>query len=127
LRPDVQAPSQPLISQKKYGVAGLGEGLAMLLITGTIRLPPGALARARPAMRAMIEASRAETGCLKYSYAEDVLDAGLMHITELWDTRAHLQAHFRSNHIAAWRAQWATLAISERNLKLYEVGEPEET
>lgn len=99
----------------------------MLLITGTIRLPPGALARARPAMRAMIEASRAEAGCLAYSYAEDVLDPGLMHITELWDNRARLQAHFRSNHIAAWRAQWANLAISERRLKLYEVGEPEDT
>jgi quinol monooxygenase YgiN len=101
--------------------------MAVLLITGTIRLPPGALARARPAMRAMVEASRAEPGCLDYSYAEDVLDPGLMHITELWDTRAHLQAHFRSNHIAAWRAQWAALAISGRNLKLYEVSEPEET
>ncbi len=99
----------------------------MLLITGTIRLPPGRLADARPAMRAMIEASRAEPGCLDYSYAEDVLDPGLMHITELWDSRAHLQAHFRSDHIAAWRAHWADLEISGRNLKLYEVGEAEAT
>lgn len=99
----------------------------MLLITGTIRLPPPRLADARPAMRAMIEASRAEPGCLQYSYAEDVLDAGLMHITELWDTRAHLRAHFRSDHIADWRAHWAELEISGRNLKLYEVGDAEET
>ncbi|MFZ4690480.1 MAG: putative quinol monooxygenase [Polymorphobacter sp.] len=99
----------------------------MLLITGTIRLPAAMLARARPAMRAMIEASRAEAGCLEYSYSEDVLDPGLMHINELWDTRAHLQAHFRSNHIAAWRAHWAGLEISDRNLRLYEVGESEPT
>ena len=99
----------------------------MLLITGTIRLPPHRLADARPAMAAMIEASRAEPGCMEYSYAEDLLDAGLMHINERWDTRAHLQAHFRSDHIAAWRAHWADLEISERNLKLYEVGEAEAT
>ena len=99
----------------------------MLLITGTIRLPPSRLADARPAMRVMIETSRAEPGCLHYSYAEDVLDAGLMHINELWDSRAHLQAHFRSDHIAAWRAHWIDLEISERQLKLYEVGEAEAT
>lgn len=99
----------------------------MLLITGTIRLPPHRLGDARPAMRAMIEASRSEIGCLAYSYAEDVLDAGLMHIHELWDTRLHLQAHFRSDHIAAWRSHWAGLEISGRNLRLYEVGESEAT
>lgn len=99
----------------------------MLLITGTIRLPPQRLADAQPAMRAMIEASRAEPGCIRYSYAEDVLDPGLMHITELWDTRAHLQAHFRSDHIAEWRSHWADLEITGRNLTLFEVGEPEET
>ncbi len=99
----------------------------MLLITGTIRLPSHRLDDAKPAMAAMIEASRAEPGCIEYSYAEDVLDPGLMHINELWDTRAHLQAHFRSDHIAAWRAHWADLEISGRNLKLYEVGEAEAT
>lgn len=99
----------------------------MLLITGTIRLPAARLDDARPAMRTMIETSRAETGCLQYSYAEDVLVPGLMHINELWDTRAHLQAHFRSDHIAAWRARWADLEISGRDLRLYEVGESEPT
>lgn len=99
----------------------------MLLITGTIRLPPERLDDARPAMRTMIESSRAEPGCLEYSYAEDVLDPGLLHITELWDTRTHLQAHFRSDHIAAWRSHWGDLSISERNLRLYEVGESEPT
>ncbi len=99
----------------------------MLLITGTIRLPPARLDDARPAMRAMIKASRAEAGCRQYSYAEDVLEPGLMHINELWDTRAHLEAHFRSDHIAAWRAHWADLEISDRHLRLYEVGKSEPT
>ena len=71
----------------------------MLLITGTIRLPAGRVRAARPAMRIMIEKSRAEPGCLEYSYAEDVLTPGLMHINELWDSRAHHQAHFRSGPV----------------------------
>ncbi|HTX76347.1 MAG TPA: putative quinol monooxygenase [Terracidiphilus sp.] len=96
----------------------------MLLITGTIRLPAGNLSAARPRMRRMIEASRAEDGCVEYSYAEDVLDAGLIHVTELWRDRAALDRHFASDHIAEWRASWQGLEIRDRNLRVYEVSEP---
>jgi quinol monooxygenase YgiN len=95
----------------------------VLLITGTVRLPPERLPEARPAMRAMIEASRAEEGCLDYSYAEDVLDPGLIRVTELWRDEAALEAHFRSAHIADWRAAWPALGLGERDLRKYEVGE----
>ena len=95
----------------------------MLLIIGTVRLPPDKLTEARPAMQRMISASRAEPGCIEYSYAQDVLDAGLIHVSEVWSDRAVLDAHFRSAHIADWRASWATLGIGDRNLMLYEAGD----
>ena len=95
----------------------------MLLIVGTVRLPADALDRARPAMARMIAASRAEAGCVQYSYAEDVLDAGLIHVSELWRDRAALDRHFSSVHIGEWRAAWPSLGIADRNLVLYEVGE----
>jgi quinol monooxygenase YgiN len=96
----------------------------MLLIIGTIRLPAGKLEEAKPDMERMISGSRAEDGCLEYSYARDVLDAGLIRVTEVWRDRAALDAHFRSPHIAAWRSSWPALGIGERNLVLYEAGEP---
>jgi len=96
----------------------------MLLIVGTIRLPAGALDAARPSMASMVKASRAETGCLEYSYAEDVLDPGLIHVNERWTDQAALDENFQSAHIAAWRSAWPSLGIGERNLYLYEVGEP---
>ncbi|MGX9143626.1 putative quinol monooxygenase [Mesorhizobium sp. 128a] len=99
----------------------------MLVIIGTIRLPAERLDEARPAMQRMISGSRAEPGCLDYSYAQDVLDAGLIHVTEVWSDREALDAHFRSPRIADWRASWAALGIGERNLKLYEAGEPKPT
>ncbi|MFL5166850.1 MAG: putative quinol monooxygenase [Microvirga sp.] len=95
----------------------------MLLIIGTIRLPPDKLDQARPTMERMISASRAEAGCLAYSYAQDVLDPGLIHVSEAWRDRAALDAHFESGHIAEWRASWAELGIGDRNLTLYEAGE----
>lgn len=97
----------------------------MLLIVGTIRLPMGTIATARPAMAKMVHASRAEAGCMHYSYAEDVLEPGLVHVKELWTDRVSLELHFATGHIATWRATWASLGISDRNLTLYEVGEPE--
>ena len=97
----------------------------MLLIIGTIRLPADRLNAARPAMAAMVGASRAEAGCLEYSYAEDVLDPGLIQVKERWTNRTALGEHFKSVHIANWRASWPSLGIGERNLQLYEVGDPQ--
>ena len=97
----------------------------MLLIVGTVRLPADRdlLNAARPSMASMIEASRAEAGCLEYSYAEDVLDLGLIHVKERWRDRAALDEHFNSAHIATWRATWPSIGVRERNLHLYEVSE----
>lgn len=99
----------------------------MLLIVGTVKLPPENLALARPAMQAMVQASRAEQGCLEYGYAEDVLVPGLIHVKELWLDQAALDAHFASTHIAQWRASWSALGIGDRDLRVYEVGEPRRT
>lgn len=99
----------------------------MLLIVGTVRLPASNLERARPAMWAMVQASRAEAGCLEYGYAEDVFEPGLIHVKELWSDQAALDAHFASDHIQAWRAAWPGLEIGDRNLRVYEVGAPRST
>ncbi|TPO08913.1 putative quinol monooxygenase [Mesorhizobium sp. B1-1-5] len=92
----------------------------MLLIIGTVRLPSDRLDQAKPAMQRMILASRAEPGCLDYSYSQDVLDAGLIHVSEAWIDRAALEAHFKSAHIAEWRASWAELGIGDRKLTLFQ-------
>lgn len=99
----------------------------MLVIIGTIRLPPDKVDEAGPAMERMISGSRAEDGCREYAYARDVLDAGLIRVTEVWRDRAALDAHFRSPHIVEWRSNWPALGIGERNLVIYEAGEPAPT
>ena len=98
--------------------------MTVLLIVGTVRLPAGALELARPIMARMIAASRAEAGCLEYAYAQDIEDPGLIRVSELWTDRPALDAHFVSAHIAEWRAAWRELGIHDRDLVIYEVGEP---
>ncbi len=97
----------------------------MILVLGTIRLPAEAIERARPAMEAMMTASRAEDGCLEYAYSYDLLDPGLVRVTEAWRDREALAAHFRTPHLAAWRAAFPELSITDRRLALYEAGDPE--
>lgn len=91
----------------------------MLVIIGSIRIPPANLTKARAVMARMIEASRAEAGCLAYWYAEDVLEPGLIRVAEAWNDQAALDRHFASPHIAAWRATWPELGITDRQLVEY--------
>lgn len=92
-----------------------------LLIAGTVRVPPENVERFKPHMEAMLAASRAEDGCLTYSYAIDVADPGLVRVFEAWRDLAALQAHFQTPHMAAWRAAWPQFGVSDRQLTRYEV------
>ncbi|WP_197422603.1 MULTISPECIES: putative quinol monooxygenase [unclassified Phenylobacterium] len=92
-----------------------------ILIAGTVRVPRENLEAFRPHMEAMLAASRAEDGCLTYSYAVDVEDPGLIRVFEAWRDEAALQAHFQTAHMAAWRAAWPQFGVSDRRLSLYEV------
>ena len=97
----------------------------MLLVTGTIRIAPERLAEAQPAMQKVIAASLKEKGCLEYSYAEDILEPGLVHITERWVSQAAFDEHFASSHIAEWCGSWKNLGIAERRLSIFHVDEPQ--
>ncbi|MBX3485912.1 putative quinol monooxygenase [Phenylobacterium sp.] len=92
-----------------------------ILIAGTVRVPPENLARFQPHMEAMLAASRAEDGCLTYSYAVDVAEPGLVRVFEAWRDQAAIDAHFQTAHMAEWRAAWPQFGVSDRNLSLYEV------
>jgi quinol monooxygenase YgiN len=96
----------------------------MIIIEGTVRLPPENIEKAREAMTAMVLASRAEDGCIDYAYAVDLLDPGLIRVSERWESRDALNAHFQTAHMATWRAHLPTLGITGRNLRLFEA-EPE--
>jgi quinol monooxygenase YgiN len=92
-----------------------------LIVAGTVRVPPANVDTFRPHMVAMMTASRAEDGCIAYGYAEDVGEPGLIHVFEAWRDQAALEVHFATPHMAAWRAQWPSFGVSDRQLTAYEV------
>lgn len=92
----------------------------MIVVIGSFRIPPSMVDVVLAPMETMISASRAEQGCIEYAYGLDVLDKGLVRVGEKWRDRAALEAHFRTAHIAEWRAQVSALAVTERELTAYE-------
>ena len=99
----------------------------MLILAGSVRLPPENLDAARPIMRQMIEASRAEPGCIAYSFSEDALEPGLIRVFEVFRDHKAQQFHAQSQHMKDWRAAWPVLGVGERQITRYEVASATET
>lgn len=97
-----------------------------VIVAGVVRVPPANLSGLRPHMIEMIAATRAEAGCLAYSYAEDVAERGLIRVFETWSGQAALDAHFQTPHMARWRATWPSFGVSDRRLFAYEVASERE-
>jgi len=97
----------------------------VICVTGEFRLPLESLAAAREAMARVIAASRAEPGCLAYAYAEDVLESGLFRVTESWDSREALAAHFEQPHMKRWQQDRAALGMTGRVVTAHRVVESE--
>lgn len=90
-------------------------------VIGQFRLPAEAMAEARPLMRTVIEATRAEDGCIEYNYGEDVLDPGLIRVSEIWASREQLGAHMKTGHMAVWNAERNALGMTGRAVTVFEV------
>jgi quinol monooxygenase YgiN len=97
----------------------------MIIVAGTIRIPEDRLEELLPVARSTLEATRREAGCNVYSFAVDLADTGLIRIYEEWETREHLDAHGKQEHMVPWRAKLAEIGASGRNLKIYEAGRGE--
>ena len=95
--------------------------IGMYALMGEFRIPVSRMDEAREMMRKVVEATRQEEGCLHYAYAEDVLDPGVIRVSELWTTEEALDDHLRSPHMRVWAEERATLGMTGRDIKRYTV------
>lgn len=94
----------------------------MIIVEGHVKLQsPDDFERVRAAATAQIEASRAEGGCIDYSYSIDVLDPCIMRVLERWESWEALDSHFKQPHMRPWRAALSGVNFQERNLRAHEV------
>ena len=94
----------------------------MIVVTVEFRFPADRVDEAREAMARVVNATRAEPGCITYSYAEDVLDPGLIRICEKWVSREALDAHFAMPHMETWKREREAFGLTGRSVMLCEAG-----
>ena len=92
----------------------------MIVVVGQFRLPVERLAEAQHAMARVLVATRAEAGCVQYNYAADLLDEGLIRVSEVWDSREQLTAHLATPHMQKWVEVRSGFGLSERAITVYE-------
>lgn len=95
---------------------------ARVIVMGTASLAPGEIDRLADAMRTQIEATRAEDGCEHYSFARDLAEPDLLHITERWRDNAALSAHFATPHMATFNAVLGGADVRGLRVKAYDDG-----
>ena len=94
----------------------------MIVVTGYIRVRPDKMEELRPHMRAALEQTRREKGCILYAYGEDVLDPGLIRLSERWESWEAIETHSSAPHMKAWvAAREAAGGTLEREIFGYEV------
>ena len=93
----------------------------MLVIAGQIRIDPAKTEDALGAARTVMEATRAEPGCLSYTFSTDLTEPGLFHIFEEWESQEALDAHFKTPHMAAFQQRIPALGLKEMKVQRYEV------
>ncbi len=87
-------------------------------LIGHFRVPVDKLNEARPLMRKLVEATRQEPGCIQYNFAEDLLDPGLIRISEIWETRENLATHVASSHVQLWGGQRDGVGVHARDIDI---------
>jgi quinol monooxygenase YgiN len=93
----------------------------MLVIAGTIKLDPSHREAATAAAIEMMEATRAEAGCIEYAFTWDLVEEGLVRVIEQWEDQASLDAHFETPHMEAFLAKVAGLGMQGMDITKYEI------
>ncbi len=92
----------------------------MIVIEGSLTLSVEPTESISQAMAAMVTATRAEPGCISYSFGIDVIDPRIIRIGERWESREALAMHGTSDHMSDWRAALADVGVAGKALDVFE-------
>ncbi len=70
----------------------------MIIIAGTVDVDPEQREAALAAGLPHMEATRAQKGCIDYSWSADGLVPGRIYVYERWESQQDLEAHFKGPH-----------------------------
>jgi quinol monooxygenase YgiN len=92
----------------------------MILVQGTIKFADGDIERLQDAMKAQLEATNAEDGCILYAFSRDVLDPNIIRISERWRDGVALAAHSASAHMKAFNKAVGGATVLDISVKSWD-------
>jgi len=76
----------------------------MIYVIATMTIKPGTRDKVLAAAQPCIAETRKEKGCIFYDLNTSATDPNLLTFVERWESRDHLAAHAKTEHIKTWRA-----------------------
>lgn len=93
----------------------------MILITGTVVIPP----ESRDAFIAVaihhVTLSRTEPGCISHAFHEDVMSPGTFVFVERWRDMAAVQEHFAKDYSRETVVMLRKLATSSTGVEIHDI------
>ena len=100
--------------------------MSRIVIMGQFDLHPEDVVAAAELMRVMMNETVQEQGCHHYAYSHDLSTPNRFQLSELWEDEATLAAHFRTDHMATYRAGMSKLRVQRRTVTRYGVTNAQE-
>ena len=97
----------------------------MIVVQVEVIVEPGSASKVVDAVKKMETATRKEAGCLKYAFAVDISDPGMVRVIERWESMDAIKAHMASPHMAQFQKDVMALQPSSLTVKAYEANEIE--
>ncbi|WP_085936424.1 putative quinol monooxygenase [Enhydrobacter aerosaccus] len=94
---------------------------ATVAVFGILRFPPDQMEEVRRHLKALVDATYRNDGCIAYDVGEDPFDPGLIRFSELWPSHEALDRHLKAPHIEPWRVVARRCGLMERKFVAYDV------
>ena len=95
--------------------------LEKIAVFGILRFPPERISEVLPHLKALVDATYENDGCIAYDVAEDPFDPGLIRFSELWPDKSSLEKHLVAPHIEPWRTAARQCGLLDREFTSYEI------
>ena len=96
----------------------------MLIVLGSATAAPGHRRELVDAARAVTAATRADDGCLSYTFAADLGDPDVIVSVEVWRDQAALDAHMTHDHTRRFTSAVSGLVAGEPSMSFHTVPDP---
>jgi quinol monooxygenase YgiN len=93
----------------------------MIVVSGVFEVEPSDREAAMAAAVRMATETRKETGCQSYAFYRDFEDEDRIRVFEEWESGDALERHFRTPHMAEFRAALGKIKIRRGQVFRYEV------